>query len=165
MSKINTIFQRVYRPLKTKEQNGEDFPQGTLRKQFIHDVTTHSDPTIRMSEKGSATYFYMCGKRFKQEDMYSSHKKYNNKVAEQKKAESVADQPTAEEQPQPEVNVDVSHRWLVGNNVEKQVFASFKTRSAAQNHNKELKSQGVESNWIDGNTVDKDEFTPVAVGQ
>ena len=165
MSKINTIFNKVFRPLAAQEANGDEFEQGSMRKQFIFEVTTTEDASIKLTKNGAASYYQMCRQRANGQDMYGSHKKWNKKNAEAQKAEKQNDQPTVEEQVQPEVNVDMSNRWLVGNKVEKQVFASFTTRTAAQNHNKELKAQGVESNWIDGDKINKDEFTPVAVGQ
>ena len=167
MSKINKIFNRVFRPLNEQAQNGDEFEQGSMRKQFIHEVTTTEDKEIKLTKNGAASYYQMCRQRANGKDMYGSHKKWNKKNAEAQKAEkgNTTDQPKAEEQIQPEVNVDMSNRWLVGNKVEKQVFASFTTRTAAQTHNKELKAQGVDSTWIDGTKVDTAEFTPVAVGQ
>lgn len=165
MSKINKIFNRVYRPLATQAANNEEFEQGSMRKQFIFEVTTTEDNEIKLTKNGAASYYQMCRQRANGKDMYGSHKKWNKKHAEAQKAEKQNEQPTVEEQVQPEVNVDMSNRWLVGNKVEKTVFASFTTRTAAQNHNKELKEQGVDSNWIDGTKVDTAEFTAVAVGQ
>ncbi|MFY0656412.1 MAG: hypothetical protein JXR12_06650 [Neptunomonas phycophila] len=170
MSKINTIFNRVYRPLATQAANGEEFEQGSMRKQFIFEVTTTEDKAIQLTKNGAASYYQMCRQRANGKDMYGSHKKWNKKNAEAVKAEKSTDegqidQPVIEEQIKPEVNVDMSNRWLVGNKAEKHVFASFTTRTAAQTHNKELKEQGVDSNWIDGSKINKEEFTPVAVGQ
>ncbi len=164
MSKINRVYNRVYRPLNEQAQNGDEFKQGSMRKQFIHEVTTTPDATIKLTRHGAASYYQMCRRRTTGGDMYDSHKKWNKKNAAQKAVRG-NDQPTVEQQPKPEVNVDMSYRWLVGNKFEKQVFASFTTRAAAQIHNKELKARGVNSNWIDGLKINKEEFTPVAVGQ
>ncbi len=163
MSKISKVFYQVFRPLSEQQANGEEFEMGSMRKQFIHNVTTTDDKEIKLTKNGAASYFQMCRKRASGEDMYDAHKKWNKK---QTKAETAPEeQPTVEEQVQPEVNVDMSNRWLVGNKQDKAVFESFTTRSAAQKRNKELVNQGIESNWIDGDKINKDEYKPVAIGQ
>lgn len=141
MSKISKVFFQVYRPLVQAANAGEEFEMGSLRKQFIHNVTTTDNAEIRLSKNGAATYFYMCKKRAAGEDMYSSHKKWNKSKA------------TTPE-------VDMSNRWFVGNKNTQSVFASFTSRAAAQTHNKELKAKGIESNWIDGQKANITEFKP-----
>ncbi len=148
MSKINSIFNQVFRPLQAQETAGtEEFAQGTMRKQFIHTLVNHTGD-LKMSKAGAASYYQMCRNRLNGKDMYSSHKKWN-------KSQAKTAPQTVEE-----INVDLSGRWLVGNKVDKSVFASFTTRTAAQEHNKNLKSQGINSNWMDSQKVNVNELTP-----
>ena len=147
MSKINSLFNQVFRPLQKQAEAGtEEFAQGSIRKQFIHEVMNHS--SLSMSKPGAARYYQMCCERARGDDMYSSNKKWN-------KAQAKTAPQTVEE-----INVDLSGRWLVGSKVDKSVFASFTTRTAAQEHNKNLKSQGINSNWMDSQKVNMDELTP-----
>ena len=151
MSKINIVFNQIFRPLSVQSKALEDgvigteqFAQGTMRKQFIHELTTHKDPTIVMSQAGSASYYQMCRKRLTGDDMYASHKKWNKSNAEKSTVEVV---------------VDISNRWWVGSKESKSVFASFVRRVDAQAHNKELKSQGIVSTWMDSTKLDPSGFT------
>ena len=144
MSKINTIFNQVFRPLSVQESNNEEFTQGTMRKQFIHELVTHTGD-LKMTKAGAASYYQLCRKRAAGEDMYASHKKWN-------KANAKPATPT--------VNVDMDNRWMVGNKETKSVFASFTTRTAAQAHNKELAASGIDSNWIDATKINIAEFKP-----
>lgn len=162
MSKINKIFNQIFRPLNIQEQNGtEDFAQGTMRKQFIHEVVNHTGE-LKMSKAGAASYYQMCRNRANEKDMYASHKTYNKKTADAKK--SLA--PTGSNEPanEPEINVDTSNKWWVGSKTDKSVFASFTSKPKAQAFNRELKEKGIDTAaTFDSTKVNTEEFTPAAV--
>ncbi len=143
MSKISKVFFQVYRPLVQAADAGEEFEMGSMRKQFIHNVTTTDNEEIKLTKNGAASYFQMCKKRASGEDMYAAHKKWNKSNAK----------PAAPE-------VDMNNRWFVGNKETQSVFASFTSRTAAQEHNKALKAKGIQSAWIDGQKSNIAEFKP-----
>ena len=169
MSKINNVFNKVFRPLQAQETAGtEEFTQGTMRKQFIHTLVNHTGD-LKMSKAGAASYYQMCRNRFAGKDLYASHKKWNKKSAEAAKAnsgeKSTSLAPTAQEPAnEPKVNVDITNKWWVGSKADKSVFASFTSKPKAQAFNRELKEKGINvAATFDSTKVNTEEFKPAAV--
>lgn len=141
---------KVYADVMYQLENGDiERPRKEFMRRCIEELA--------MTNNGASTYFHNKKRKFERgEDEYGLNKATNKKANERKKLEREAakkakaepetpKKSTVDSEPESEV-----HRWQVIDVKTNSLIDSFTTRSAAQKFNKELKAEGNETKWVDG---------------
>ena len=127
------------------------------RKIFMHLMTT----TVNVTDNYASTYYANLKAEQSGTRRWSSNLKYNAKKSAEKRAEklqavgSIVDDLLPPETPiVNEVVVEtpkVEHkRWRVVNKSDESIIDSFTSRDLAQKYNAQLKSEGQDVKWVDG---------------
>lgn len=106
---------------------------------------------LGLTKSGCYTYARNVRNHLNGGDAYESNKKWNKKRADELKAEKANE--STEEEVIEQNPLEEANRWCVENKDTKELLNSFTSRTAAQDYNRKLKSEGKNTRWFDKTKV------------